>query len=96
MGFYACLILVVLVWSICTTGVFSDLSKYNPPCYGRCCSNSEHEISSASNEMKLGLMMYDTYNNRGSCKMDYAVKTAPDGSTSCRRVRHNGSTAYGA
>ncbi len=95
MGFYACLILVVLVWSICTTGVISDLSKYKPPCYG-CCRNSRDEISSASNEVKLGLMIYDTYNNRGSCNMDYAVKPAPDGSTSCHRVRKDGNNAYGA
>ncbi len=95
MGFYACLILVLVTWSICTTGVVPNPSAYNPPCYGRCCSRSMDSIRNASNEMKLGLMLYDTYSN-GACSMDYVVKPAPDVSSSCHKVQGYGKTVYGA
>ncbi len=92
---YAYMVLMVPVWSIFIPGVISDLSRYYPPCTG-CCSASNSVVNKASNEEKLGLMMHDTYNDRGWCSMDYAVKRAPDGASSCHKVQIPGKTSYGA
>ncbi len=92
--YHACMILVEIVWSIYTAGVISDLDRFYPRCRG-CCSANPYGSSSTSDELKLGLMMRDTYVDWGSCSMNYAVKAAPNGTSSCHKIQTPGKRAYG-